>query len=156
MKQQFLKKRGFSLIELVIIIGMTAIIGTMTLFAFRGFSDYQILDKQTDTIQSYIDKARVEAMNSKSFSNFGIRFATSTITLFQGSTYAASTSNFSYNFPSSVQISSILLTGGVTDIYFKNVTGEPNATGTITLRLASTPSSTKSIIIYGTGLSEVR
>lgn len=156
MKQVLLRKKGFSLVELVIIIAMTAVIAAVVFFSFRGFTNYQVLDKETDIVQSYVDKARVEALNSKSFADFGIRFASTSVTLFQGSAYVASTSNLVRNLPSGVRISTISLTGGVSDMYFNNVTGEPNATGTITFQLTSTPSTTKSIVIYGTGLSEVR
>ena len=155
MKQLFLKKRGFSLVELIIIIGMTAVIASIVLFSFRGFANYQLIEKEADVIQAFIDKSRIQAISSKNFADFGVRFATTSITLFQGSVYAASTTNFTYNLPSGVQMSAISITGGGTDIYFENVTGEPNATGTITYRLTNTASTTKSIIIYGTGLSEV-
>lgn len=149
-------KRGFSLAELVVIIGITAIIASLTMFSFRGFSNYQMLEKETDVVHSLIENARLQALNSKNFADFGMRFSTTSITLFQGSVYAVSDSNTVHSFPSGVEISSILLTGNSTDVYFENITGEPSATGTVTFRLTSSGTTTKTILIHGTGLTEVQ
>ena len=41
------------------------------------------------------------------------------------------------------------------DIYFQKISGEPNATATITFNLVGS-NNTKSVIIYATGLSEIQ
>jgi prepilin-type N-terminal cleavage/methylation domain-containing protein len=155
MKQDFFKKSGFSVIELLIVIAITLSISAVTYFSYSAFSGYQTLEKQTDVAHSMIEKARLQALNSKDFSEFGIKFASSSVTLFQGVVYSPSaTSNQMYSLTSRIQISSISLTGNVSEMYFNNVTGEPSATGTITFML-NNATSTKVITIFGTGLSEV-
>lgn len=156
MKQLLITKRGFSLIELLIVLAIGVAITGITYVSFNNYGGNQTLEKQTDVVQSYIEKARLQAINSKNFSPFGIKFASSSVTLFQGTGYSASSaSNTVYTFSPKLQISSINLAGNVSEMYFSNVTGEPSATGTITLKLNNS-SSTKVISIFGTGLSQVQ
>lgn len=155
MKQRFFKTNGFSVVELLIVIAISLGIGSVAFFSYNTFSGYQTLEKQTDTAHSYIEKARLQALNSKNFSEYGIKFSSSTITLFEGDVYSAvATSNIVYTLSSRITVNSISLTGNATELYFKNVTGEPSATGTIVFKL-NNATSTKTIRLYGTGLSEV-
>lgn len=148
-------KKGFTLIEMVLAIGITAVIVTLTVSSFTELSNFQSIDKDSDVVLSYLEKARTQTINSKNFSEYGVRFATTSITLFPGTAYTSTSSNIVYNLSTKVKISSISLSGGVTDVYFNKVTGESSATGTITFQL-QTASTTKKIIIYGTGLSEIQ
>lgn len=155
MKLKNILVRGFTLIEMVVAFGITAIIVTLTVSSFVGLSNFQSIDKDSDVSLSYLEKARTQAIDSKNFSEYGVRFASTSVTLFPGTAYTSTSSNLVYNLSTKVTISAISLSNGGTDIYFNKVTGESNATGTVTFQLQNS-STTKKIIIYGTGLAEIQ
>ncbi len=149
------KKRGFTLIELMVVIALSAVILTLTIATFASFSDFQSVDKDAETVASYLLKAKNETTNAKSSKQYGVKFASSSITFFEGTAYSASApSNVVYTVSKKTEMSSASLTGGATAVYFQRVSGKPSATGTITYRLRSKPSITRSIVIYGSGLIE--
>lgn len=147
--------KGFTLMEVLIVITISALLVTMFSGLFGGIVNYQSVDQDADTILSYVEKARSLAINSQAYSEYGIRFASSTVTLFQGTTFAPSSSNLVYNMSSRVQISAINLSNGSADVYFNKITGKPNATGTVTVQLTS-GTTTRQVIIHGSGFSELQ
>ncbi len=152
-----LNNKGFTAIELLVVIGIAILLASLSIATFVSLSDYQSIDKNADVVESYLLRARNQTINSKDNAQYGIKFASTTVTLFQGTSYnAASTTNVVYNISEKVTLSSLNLTGGTTTVYFMSITGKPSATGTAVYRLNNGASSTKSIIIYGSGLAEVQ
>ncbi|HEY1037486.1 MAG TPA: hypothetical protein VGE62_02790 [Candidatus Paceibacterota bacterium] len=150
-------RAGFTAVELMVVVGLAAMISGITLSVFSSFSDLQSLDKETDVVVAYVQKARNQSINSKGGGRFGINFSSSTVTLYEGPSYpAGAASTTSYALSSKVELSSVALTGGVSRVLFDQLTGKPNATGTVRLRLKAKPSDVKTVIIYGSGLVEVQ
>ncbi len=151
------KGRGFTMIEMLVVIALSVFVIGLTASAFVGLSNNQSLDKDVGSVTSVIQKARANSLNAKNGSEHGVKFATSSITLFEGTVYNSSaTSNVVYNISSKVVMSQIQLTGGASSLYFQQINGKPSATGTIMYRLNADASSTKSILIYGSGLIEMQ
>ncbi len=153
-------KKGYTLIELMLVVAISLIILTLTISTFAGFSSLQSLDKDTEVIAGYIQKARSQTINSKDNSEFGIKIASTTITLFEGTSYTAgAASNTVYTLSPKVSLSSNQMkTAGsiVTSFYFQQISGKPTATGTIQYKLTNDPSNTRTITIYGSGLIETQ
>lgn len=148
---------GFSLVELLVTLTLSALFIGLTMVTFQTFSSYQSIDKDADVIVSYIKNAHDLTIDSKNDLQYGVKFASTTVTLFQGTSYSAGAStNLVYNISSKVTLSSISLTGNASSLYFYPITGKPNATGTVTYVLKNNASTTKVITIYGTGLAEAR
>jgi hypothetical protein len=136
---------------------LMGIVGTITVRTFYNFRDIQSVDKEADTVLEYIQKARNQSISDKNHTQYGVNFASSTITFFEGTSYATSSaSNILYTISPSIEMSAISLTGGTRSVYFNMINGKANATGTITYRLKSDVTKTRSIIIYGSGLSEIQ
>lgn len=151
------KYRGFTMVEMLVVISLSVFVIGLTASAFVGLSNNQSLDKDVGIVTSVIQKARANSLNAKNGSEHGVKFATSSITLFEGTVYNSSaTSNVVYNISSKVSMSQIQLTGGASSLYFQQINGKPSATGTIMYRLNASASSTKSILIYGSGLIEMQ
>lgn len=151
--------KGFTAIEILIVIAIAIIIAGISLSSFSALNKSQALGTETDTILSMIERARSRSISSENSSEYGVRFATSSAALFSGKNYSASSSNNEVeNLNSRTNISSINLTGGASAFYFKKITGKPSATGTIVVSLIGEigTSSSKTITIYSTGLSDVR
>jgi prepilin-type N-terminal cleavage/methylation domain-containing protein len=151
--------RAFTLVEMIFVISISAIIVTTTVATFSSFGDMQSIDKDVEVVQSYLNRAKNQTLNSKNGSKHGVYFASSSVTLFEGSSFVqGSSTNIIYNLSNKTEIHSINLfgQGGVQSfaLVFDKVTGKPSATGTVSFRLKSKPAQTKSIVIYGTGLVE--
>ncbi len=148
-------KGGFTLMEILVVIGISALILTATITTFSAMGDMQSLDKDIEVAESYLIKAKNQTVNARSGIQYGVHFASSTVTLFDGTVYSAgSSTNSVYRLSNKSEISLIGLSGQ-SRVYFEEVTGKPSATGTVTFRLKSNPSVTKSLIIHATGLVEV-
>ncbi len=148
-------KGGFTLMEILVVIGISALILTATITTFSAMGDMQSLDKDIEVAESYLIRAKNQTVNARSGIQYGVHFASSTVTLFDGTVYSAgSSTNSVYRLSNKSEISLIGLSGQ-SIVSFEEVTGKPSATGTVTFRLRSNPSVTKSLIIHATGLVEV-
>lgn len=150
-------KNGYTIAEIIVVIAITVMVVGLTASAFVGLSNSQSLEKDTQLVLTALEKARNDTINAKNGSEFGVKFASTTVTIFEGTVYnASSPSNVVYNISTKVTLSSLQLTGGASSIYFGQIDGKPNATGTITYKLKADASSTKSIMVYGSGLAEIQ
>ncbi len=150
-------RRGFSLIELIIVISIATILTSISITTFFSVSEQQSLEKDVNYAIALVEKARLQTVNAKNNSQFGVRFASSSITVFQGSTYTAgSPTNTIFTFSPKVEISSILLSGGTQSTVFELITGKSNATGTVSFRLKTKQNASSTIVVYKTGLVEIQ
>lgn len=148
---------GLSAVELVIVIGLMGTIVALTATTFYSFVDVQSIDKEAEVVLAYIQKARSQTINAKNDTQYGVNFSSTTLTLFEGTTYTAGlASNSVYTLSSRVDMSVINLSGGTRTLYFNLINGKPSATGTITYRLKKDPTKTETIILYGSGLAEIQ
>jgi type II secretory pathway pseudopilin PulG len=146
-------RMGFALIEFLAVVGISAILATLTLNSFVVLNRTQALDGQTQSAISLLEKARTLSLSSKSDSNYGVHFETTRMILFKGSSYSAgSSSNEIENLNSVISISSIGLTGGVSDIVFSRLSGVASATGTVRFIVKSNSTSSSTITIFKSGL----
>lgn len=149
--------QGFSLIELIIVISIAMILSAISISTFFSVSEQQSLEKDVNYSIALIEKARLQTVNSKDNLVFGVRFASSSVTLFQGTTYVAgSSTNTVFNFSPKVEISAINLSGGTQNTMFEKITGKSNATGTIKFRLKTNQNSSTTVVVYKTGLVETQ
>lgn len=150
-------QKGFSLLELVIVISIGIILTSISITTFYSVSDQQALEKDVDYTIALIEKARLQTVNAKSNSQFGVSLASSSVTLFQGTTYVAgSSTNNVFNFSPKVEISEINLSGNRQNVVFELITGKSNATGTIKFRLKAHQSASTTVVLYKTGLVETQ
>lgn len=150
-------RKGFSLIELIIVISIATILMAISITTFFSVSEQQSLEKDVNYAIALVEKARLQTVNAKDNSQFGVRFASSSVTLFQGSTYVAgSSTNTIFNFSPKVEITSINLSGGTQNTTFEKITGKSNATGTVKFRLKTNQSASTTIVVYKTGLVEIQ
>lgn len=152
-----LNRKGFSLIELIIVISIAMILMAISITTFFSVSDQQSLEKDVNYAIALVEKARLQTVNSKDNSQFGVRFASSSVTLFQGTTFVAgSSTNQVFNFSPKVEIFSISLSGGSQNTTFEKITGKSSATGTVRFRLKTNQSASTTVVVYKTGLVEIQ
>ncbi len=152
----FYTPRGFSLVEILIVLAILAFAMVMAIFSFDSFFKQQAYIAEVNEMHRNIVEQRTRAISSLSNSDYGVMIASSSLVLFTGSNYVpADSSNESIALLQS-QATSSLSYGGVatTSVSFAKRTGVPSATGTIDLYPVSADSSTTTIIIYASGLIE--
>jgi len=148
--------KAFTLVEMLVVLALSLILLVVTITTFSGLSNTQSVDKDAENAVALLQKARNYTVNSENALSYGVAFASTSVTFFKGTTYSPTAStNITYKLSTKVLMSSLQLTGGATSIYFKSISGEPSATGTISYQLSKVGSTTRTIILYGTGMAEV-
>ena len=145
-------QKGFTLIELLIVI---AIMGTVALFVFDSFVEYRDTQQVRATVvevTSIIKETRQRTISSETDTQFGVYIATSSLTVFEGSTYnPVGANNRVFEIPK-VELST-LLSDLSSEVVFARLSGVPSATGTISIYDGGL-NSTTTITIQGSGLLE--
>ena len=145
-------KNGFTIIESLVSVAITAIVATMLVWAFGSFREASGLSEAHSTILGILEDARARTLAAELNSAHGVHFQTDRAVLFRGNAYnAVATSNESYILPTTVQISNISL-GGPSDVLFSRFVGTTTASGTITIQSISSPAKTRTITILQTGV----
>ena len=148
--------RGFTLIEILIVISIFAALAVIGITSLSSFRDTVELNALTEDSASLLIDARSRTLSSKEQSQYGVHFESDKMILFQGASFSSSDPlNEETAIPSSVEIVDILLTGGGVDIIFERLTGETMQNGTITVRLKSDISRTRTITIISTGVVRI-
>lgn len=153
---KFRSTQGITALELLMVVAIMALLVSVVAMPFLGFRHNKILDTGTENILSMLSKARGNTLASKDGYQYGIHFQADRTVLFHGATYNSSDSTNEINIlDTALEISSISLTGGGTDVLFDRLTGKTNQDGTITLRVKSDTSKIRTITIIGTGIATV-
>jgi prepilin-type N-terminal cleavage/methylation domain-containing protein len=144
-------KKGFTLIELMFVV---AIAGILTAIVTNSFNTARIRKEQggiVHGIASHLEKQKGDTQAGKGGSAYGVKFASSTYTLYKGVTYSPSaTTNQAITIDTDFSISeSISNTSNV--IYFSRLTGGANETATITVSEISGKVSPQHILIEASG-----
>jgi len=145
-------RAGFSVIEIVIVLAIMTLLLGMGLNTFITYRKTQAFQKDTETVVEILNQARAQTMASKNATQYGVHFATSTVTLFAGSSYnASSSSNSSFPLTSTDIILNITLAGGGNDVLFQRLSGETSQNGSVVIDVPAL-SQTKTVTIYKTGV----
>lgn len=149
--------KGFTIIEVVIVIVILAVLTAMAITSFSGFRQNQLLNSDVNKAISVINEARSKTLSSQDFSQYGVHFEASQIVVFKGATYVASSpDNATSTLSSFIEISGISLNGGGSDVVFQKLTGKTDNYGTITFRVKANTGKTKMISIKSTGITDVQ
>lgn len=150
-----LETRAFTLVEMLISIAIAVLLASLLSGIFSSYLGRNALSGGASTVRSFISEARSLSLSSRDNSSYGVHFASSTVTLFKGSTYSSGASdNRAVNLGRYVVINALSLSGGGTQIVFDRLKGGADKSGTITLALASNPSEKIIVTVYATGIVE--
>lgn len=148
-----MKQKGFSIIEILVVLALMTVLISITLVAFVSSRKNESLKSDTETVVQILQQARSQTISSKNASSYGVNFATSSLTLFPGTTYSSSNSaNLVTALTKNTTISTTL-PGGTSALVFNRITGEINQSSTVTIVVSNDTSST-TIKVYKTGIIE--
>lgn len=148
------KRKGVSMIEILITLSIMGIVTSISIGVLHSLSNTESLDKETELVLSYINRTRSNAINSLNFEEQGVQFSSSTVRIYYGIDPEANSTSTTYTLSSSNVIQNVNLSNNLSSFYFYKLSGEPSATGTLTIR--NSDGQEKTIIIYGTGISDVQ
>ena len=148
----FYKEKGFTLLELLIVIGIITLIGTITASAFFSFRARSDITSEVEKIVDILRLARSNTIGSKEASNYGVHFATSSYILFSGLNYdPADPENEEFNVSNSAEIYFVSFSGGGSDVVFNRIAGDTSNFGNIRIRLKNKVSEDYQINIWPSG-----
>ena len=143
------RTKGFTLVELLICIVLIVLVSQLVYSSFSSLNNRQVLDQEIAQVKSYIQKSRMNSLNSKNGDSHGILFATSSVTVIE---VMATSTSFIYTLNNRVSLVSSTL--GTSTLTFARISGLPNATGTLTYTYSTgnTVIGTSTITINGAGI----
>jgi len=145
-------KKGFSLIEILVVIGILSILVGFVLVIMNSFQKERVLDATAEEIINSLRLAQSKTLASEGASPYGIYFENDRFTLFKGAFFdSASPDNLVHQLPTTLLISQINLTDGTSSVAFERLTGYAEAEGTIKIEMASDASQNKIIYIDSSG-----
>ncbi len=147
---------GFTLVEILVVIGIIFLLSIITFSSFSNLNKKELLDKESLKVLSIIQDARSLTLSSKNSSQYGVYFEGDKVTFFAGDSYnPLNSDNLITDLSSQVIISSINLDGGGLELVFERLNGRTQQFGTVVMELVSDSSSSKTIRVFETGLSEI-
>jgi prepilin-type N-terminal cleavage/methylation domain-containing protein len=148
-------KKGFSLIEIIVSIAITAVLVSIVT---NSFQTAQIRKEQEGIVQDILaslEKQKSDTQAGKEGSNYGVKFNTTDFTLFKGTSYSSnSATNKVISLDSKFQIGETISNAN-NIIYFSKLNGDANETATITVSHISNRVSPQSLIIESSGAISV-
>jgi len=145
--------KGFTLVELLIVVFIIGVLSAIVLVPFGGFRDTKVLDATADNIVSLLALARQDTLLSKNASQYGVYFESTRMVYFKGTTFTEpNVDNKEVVFDSIVQLSDISFAGGGDIIVFQRLTGKTSNSGSMTLQITREPSRQIVITVEPTGV----
>jgi len=155
------KPKSFSLVEILIIIGIMAVLIAIAIPSYRFFQKETDLNNSTEEIINVLRLAQNKTLASEGTaleggSRYGVYFdAVSTpdqYTLFKGTSYASrdNPADEIHKLSDSLEISGINLSGG-SEVVFDRILGTTSQSGSVSIRLKDTPDKIKTIYVENSG-----
>lgn len=155
-KRIFTSSKGVTALELLVVVAIMAMLATIVVTPFVQFRNSKVLDTAGENALSVLAKARGSTLSSKNSYQYGVHFESSQTALFRGATYNPSdTNNEVMVLDNALEISSITLSGGGSDVIFDRLTGKTSQNGTVVIRVKSDTSKIRTITVNATGVVSV-
>jgi len=152
-----IKQNSFSLIEILIVVGILLLLGAIAYPAFNVFRNQMALSNSSEEIVNTLRLVQNKTLASEESSQYGVYFDTSSsphqYTFFKGSDYASRDVSYDvvHEIADIVEIYEIDLEGGGNEVVFEKVTGSTYQSGKVSVRLSGDPSRARTIGIRSTG-----
>jgi prepilin-type N-terminal cleavage/methylation domain-containing protein len=122
-------KRAFTMIEILSVIAIMLLLFGISLPIYQSSLNSSEMDNALKIAVSTIRKAQLQSMAVSNDAQWGVRITSTTLTLFQGASYATRVATYDtdYTLPGNMAYS------GPSEIVFSKLYGVPATTGTLIL-----------------------
>ncbi len=121
----FSHAKGFTLLELLIVIALIAVISTLGLLVGMDFYRTYAFSYERQVVVSALEKARNQALSNINQARHGVYFAGGNYVIFQGLTYASR----NMAFDQVISASPALSHSGMQEVVFSQLSGDAVVTG---------------------------
>lgn len=148
-------KRGFSVVEMIVVLGVVVFLSLVIARPFFVFRDEQVLTSAAEQVFALVNEARADTLAAKNNTQYGVHFESSRAVYFAGSAFAeGAAGNKEVVFPPRVSAAASL-SGGGTNVVFARLTGKTTQYGTIVLTLNNNASTTRTATISEAGSATI-
>ena len=147
------KSSGFTLLEVVISIGIIMTLSSVVLSSMSTFRATQTLDAAVEKTLSAFSLSRLDTISSKNDSAYGVRILQDRVTYFKGTVYPGNgnVNNLDFVLPMAIEVANISLNGGGPDVIYQRITGATVNYGTFDIRVKGNTSISTRVTINQTG-----
>lgn len=147
-------KKGFTLLELLIVVAVLAVLSAIVFSSFSAFRNSKVLDTAVEDVLTALSQARGDTLASKDGLQYGVHLQADKAVIYQGATYSSSDpNNQNVVLDGALEITSITLTGGGQNVLFDRLTGKTSQNGTFVIRVTNDTAKTRTITVNGTGVA---
>lgn len=134
------------LLEVLLSVVLIAVLAVITIPIYQSFQVKNDLELAVNTVSQTLRRAQIFAESVASDTAWGVFVGSSSITLFRGPSFSSrvTSSDEVFDLPSTIS------PGGLREFIFLKFSGEPQATGTLTL--TSSANETKSVSVNSKGV----
>jgi prepilin-type N-terminal cleavage/methylation domain-containing protein len=127
--------RGFTFIEIIVVIAVTAIIILLGISAYISLRNQSALEGLVQDIKTTLEEARSKSVSSEDLMPWGVHFEQSQFTLFRGDVFdPAATTNQTFVLGDNLEIATISLANATDDVVFLRPFGATDNHGTLSVR----------------------
>lgn len=137
--------KGYTLVELMLVIGIIAIITAVGLPIYAALQNSNGLDITTNTLVQDLYQAQIFSRYEVDNSSWGVAIVGQTITFYAGSSYASRNTAYDNVFTMPVTTT----TSGLSEVDFSKLYGLPSTNGTFTLTVTGI---SRSVTINSVGM----
>ena len=137
---------GFTLLEILLVVAIVTVIAGFSAPVYQSFQVKNDLDIAANTVAGSFRRAQILATASDGDSQWGVKIQSGSITVFQGSSYAARTAAYDETFA----VPTTITPTGVGEVVFDRLTGAALSTGTATLTASTGQVRTVAVSAKGT------
>lgn len=149
-----MQKKGFTALEILMVISIMMILVAIIISPFSAFRNSKVLDTASEETLALLSEARGNTLSAKDGYQYGVHFDAAQVVLYRGATYSSSdVNNKSVALDSALEVSSIILAGGGTEVLFDKLTGKTSQSGSVIIRVKSDVAKSRTITIVGTGVA---
>jgi len=134
--------KGFSLVEILVVIAIMSALATLGVVGFRNFIQHEELQRATHDLYTILTDARSATLASEYGDQYGVYIEPSRVTRFRGALYDPQSQSNQATYFSGVALQADIAGGNT--VLFEKQTGSTAGNGTITLTEHATLASTTS------------
>lgn len=127
------KDKGFTLVEMIIVMAILAIISSLLFSVFYNLNNYKSLERDAAEVRACLEEARIYTQGSRNDSSYGVYFSDSGVTLFKGDSWITKEKEIRehvFNRSTGLVVDDI---SEGDEVVFSGLFGKPDMAGDITL-----------------------